>query len=77
MSRVINWDAAKLKAVKAALASAVEQRKTSFKVLLPGEREEVEFHCGFARHMIDYVETEFARNPPRDFGPNNEGREGQ
>ncbi len=77
MTRVINWDAAKLKAVKSALAAAEAARKTSFKVLLPGEREEAEFDCGFARHMIDYIEQQFARNPPRDYGPNNEGKEGE
>ncbi len=72
MSRAITWNPEKLKAVKAALARADEARQTSFKITLPGEREEIELDCGYCRHMVDYIEQEFRRHPP-----NNEGKEGE
>lgn len=81
MARTINWNAAKLKALKVAYAKATESRhhRTSeaFKVELPEEREPAEFTIGFAKHLIDHLEAVFAANPPRDFGPNLEGEEGQ
>lgn len=72
--RTINWTPEKLKALIKARDAATGP---SFTVTLPDEREPAEFDVSYAGHLIGYLEGEFAKNPPRDFGPNREGEEGQ
>jgi len=78
--RTVTWTPAKLKVFKAAYDAAIAKpHKTSdvITVELPDEAEPAQFVIDYARHLIDYLETEFARNPPRDYGENKEGEEGQ
>lgn len=79
--RTINWNAEKLKALKkayeAAIAKPGHRINDAITVELPGEREPAEFVLNYAKYLIEYLDGEFARNPPRDFGPNNEGKEGE
>lgn len=77
MARTITWNPTKLKALIAARNAAIERREVKFTVTLPDEREPAEFLVNYAGHLIGYLENEFAANPPRDFGPNNEGKEGE
>ncbi len=72
--RTINWNPAKLKALVEARDAATGP---SFKVKLPGETSEAEFDVGYARHLIQYLGDEFAKNPPQPRRPYNEGEEGQ
>ncbi len=80
MNRTINWTPDKLAAVKVAYDQALKADKRQsdvFKVTLPGETAPAEFVVAYARHMIEYLEGEFARNPPRTYTDNREGEEGQ
>jgi hypothetical protein len=77
MARTINWTPAKLAALIAAREEAIGQRRTSFTVLLPDEREPAEFDCKYAGYLIEYVQGEFAKNPPVVYPENREGEEGQ
>jgi hypothetical protein len=74
MARTINWTPEKLKAL---VKARDEATGSSFKVKLPGEAEEAEFDVGYARHLIQYLGEEFAKNPDQPRRPYNEGEEGQ
>lgn len=77
--KTITWNEDKLKALKAAIDKAMSAGKLTtdaVKVDLPGEKEPAEFTVGYARHLVTYLDEQFAIRAP-DLGPNLEGEEGQ
>lgn len=73
----IEIDRERLNLLKEAYAKAVKAGQESFKVSFPGAKGEAELHTDYAKHMIAFVEAEFAKHPDQPRRPNNEGEEGQ
>ena len=73
--RTISWTQAKLDALIKARDEAIAKRHSSFAVTLPGEREPAEFDRGYAGHLIEYLQAEFAAHPPVVLPENREGQE--
>lgn len=72
MARTINWNQAKLDALIEAFKAA---RGPTITVSLPDEKEPAQFDLRYAGHLIQYLQGEFARNPPPVYPENREGDE--
>lgn len=77
MSRTINWTPDKLKALIEARNKALDRREDRFTVKLSDQDKPAEFLVNYAKHLIGYLEGEFARNKPPVYPENREGEEGQ
>jgi len=74
----ITWNPDKLKVLRDGYDRARRAAKLntdSFTIEIDGKPHS--FTVGYAQHLVEYLEDEFARNPDQPRRPNNEGEEGQ
>lgn len=78
--KTITWNRERFAQLKAGFERALQADKRgtdTFRVELEGYSGEQEFVVSYARHLIDYLNREFAANPDQPRRENREGEEGQ
>lgn len=75
--RTISFNRPKRDALRLAYERAVNGRKESFNVDLPGEKDNpFEFNVGYAKYLLEFLDEQFAQ-PDQPRQPYNEGEDGQ
>lgn len=81
---VINWTRLKAESLREAYDEAVAARQTEFtwtemngNGFMARKIADHPMHTGYAKHLLDYLEGEFAKQPDQPRQPHHEGEEGQ